>query len=97
MASFPLVSDALSLGPYADHVISVVRLGHTSRSLAAQHVRRLAPHVQSYRIVINGGSAGGPYGVVPGYNSALTGERGTAVQVQNPPTRWGRASGTAEG
>lgn len=97
MASFPLVSDALSLGPYADHVISVVRLGHTSRSLAAQHVRRLAPHVQSYRIVINGGTAGGPYGVVPGYNSALTGERGTAVQVQNPPARWGGASGTAEG
>ncbi len=87
MASFPLVSDALSLGPYADHVISVVRLGHTSRSLASQHVRRLAPHVHSYRLVVNGGTAGGPYGVVPGYNSAH-GPQGTAVQVQPPHARW---------
>lgn len=55
LASFPLASDALSLCPVVDHVISVVRLGRTPRGLASDHIRQLAANTASFSLVVNGG------------------------------------------
>ncbi|HEX5657410.1 MAG TPA: GNVR domain-containing protein [Polyangiales bacterium] len=41
--SFPLVADPLVLAPLADQVISVMRLRHTLRADAVEHVQKLAP------------------------------------------------------
>lgn len=53
-ASFPLVSDALVLSAHADCVVSVVRLQHTPKKLAAQHVRKMADHALEYGVIVNG-------------------------------------------
>jgi tyrosine-protein kinase Etk/Wzc len=51
--SYPLTSDALALSRVADCVVSVIRLEHTSRKLAADHVRRLSHSVPAYGVVLN--------------------------------------------
>jgi hypothetical protein len=51
--SFPLVSDALLLAQAADRVLSVLRLQHTPRRLAAEHMERLAAAATSYGVVVN--------------------------------------------
>ena len=52
--SFPFVSDALVLGTHADLALSVIRLDHTSRSQAEEHLERLSEHVPQLAVVVNG-------------------------------------------
>jgi Mrp family chromosome partitioning ATPase len=66
-ASFPLVADALALAPLADAVLSVVRLDHTPRELAAEHVERMAAVARRYGVVVNGASSMKRYGYGTAY------------------------------
>lgn len=52
--SFPLVADPLVLAPLVDCVLSVMRIGHTPRRLASEHVARLSAAAHSFGIVVNG-------------------------------------------
>jgi Mrp family chromosome partitioning ATPase len=63
--SFPLVADPLVLAPLADEVISVMRLGHTPRAAAEEHVRRLSMVAHGYSVVINDTAPSEHYGVPP--------------------------------
>ncbi|HEY6878199.1 MAG TPA: GNVR domain-containing protein, partial [Polyangiales bacterium] len=51
--SFPMVADPLVLAPLADSVISVMRLQHTPRADAEEHIRRLAPLSHGLSVVVN--------------------------------------------
>jgi len=51
--SFPQVSDALVLSLSVDAVLSVFRLEHTSRKLAAEHLAGLSSAARAHAIVIN--------------------------------------------
>ncbi|MET0286490.1 MAG: GNVR domain-containing protein, partial [Polyangiales bacterium] len=52
--SFPLVADPLVLAPLADQVVSVMRLRHTLRADAVEHVQKLAPIAhRGLSIVVN--------------------------------------------
>jgi len=52
--SFPFVSDALVLCAHAETVLSVIRLDHTSRRLAEEHLHRLSENVPRLAVVVNG-------------------------------------------
>ena len=58
--SFPAVSDALVLSELVDTVLSVVRIGHTPRKAAFEHVRALSGARAAQAVVLNdvGQSAG---------------------------------------
>jgi Mrp family chromosome partitioning ATPase len=51
--SFPTAADALSWVDLADLVISVVRVQHTPRKLAASHLSRLSAFARALAVVIN--------------------------------------------
>jgi tyrosine-protein kinase Etk/Wzc len=52
--SFPLVADPLVLAPLADEVVSVMRLRHTLRADAVEHVQKLTPlATHGLRLVVN--------------------------------------------
>jgi tyrosine-protein kinase Etk/Wzc len=51
--SFPLVSDALVIGPVADLAISVIRPEHTPRGLAQEHVSRMKEVTKAHAVIIN--------------------------------------------
>jgi len=51
--SFPLVSDPLVLAPLADFVLSVMRLGNTTRKLAEEHLAGLFPVARGCAVVVN--------------------------------------------
>jgi Mrp family chromosome partitioning ATPase len=51
--SFPGLSDALVLMPLADCVLSVIRLEHTHRKLAAENVQRLSATAAPYGVILN--------------------------------------------
>jgi tyrosine-protein kinase Etk/Wzc len=51
--SFPMVADPMVLAPLADEVISVMRLQHTPRADAEEHVRRLAPLSHGLSLIVN--------------------------------------------
>jgi Mrp family chromosome partitioning ATPase len=51
--TFPLVSDALSLAPAVDAVLTVIRLEATPARLAVEHVRRLAAVARGHALVVN--------------------------------------------
>jgi tyrosine-protein kinase Etk/Wzc len=52
-ASFPSVSDPLVLAPMSDFVLSVLRLGSTSRRLAEEHVSAIFTGSRGYAVVVN--------------------------------------------
>jgi Mrp family chromosome partitioning ATPase len=52
-ASFPSVSDPLVLAPLSDFVLSVLRLGSTSRRLAEEHVSAVFTGARGYAVVVN--------------------------------------------
>ena len=74
--SFPLAADALVLSTCADHVLSVVRLGHTKRSLAEEHFHRLCTSAHC-AVVINASEASthDPYGYGRIHDTARSGMR----------------------
>jgi Mrp family chromosome partitioning ATPase len=51
--SFPLVSDALSLAPCADAVLSVIRLEATPARIALEHARRLSSAANAHALIVN--------------------------------------------
>jgi uncharacterized protein involved in exopolysaccharide biosynthesis/Mrp family chromosome partitioning ATPase len=51
--SYPFVSDPLVLAPLSDFVLSVVRLGSTSRKLAEEHVAGLFTVARGYAVAVN--------------------------------------------
>jgi tyrosine-protein kinase Etk/Wzc len=51
--SYPLVSDALILSNAADCVLSVLRMEHTSRKLAADHVFKLCSRAELCALILN--------------------------------------------
>jgi uncharacterized protein involved in exopolysaccharide biosynthesis/Mrp family chromosome partitioning ATPase len=51
--SFPLVSDALSLAPAVDAVLSVVRLDATPARIALEHARRLSAVARAHALIVN--------------------------------------------
>jgi tyrosine-protein kinase Etk/Wzc len=51
--SFPLVSDALVIGPAADVAISVIRPDHTPRNLAEEHIFRMKEVSRAHAVIIN--------------------------------------------
>jgi len=55
--SYPLVSDALVLTDTADCVLSVLRMEHTPRKLAAEHVFKLSSRAEAYALVLNDSSS----------------------------------------
>ena len=82
---FPLVTDALIIAGHADGILTVLRPGNTRRSVATEHLRRLAAATGLLGIVINdssAGSHGAGYGYGYGYG---------ASQEPEPPKM--RASG----
>jgi tyrosine-protein kinase Etk/Wzc len=58
--SFPFVSDALILSLHVDLVLSVIRLDHTARSVADEHLQRLAESAPRLAVVVNGSNRSGP-------------------------------------
>jgi len=52
-ASYPSVSDPLVLAPMSDFVLSVLRLGQTSRRLAEEHVSGVFTSARGYAVVVN--------------------------------------------
>ena len=52
---YPAVSDTLGLLPLADLTLTIIRLGHTSRMLAVEHLRQLAVRTR-FGVVLNGAS-----------------------------------------
>jgi tyrosine-protein kinase Etk/Wzc len=57
--SFPFVSDALILSLHVDLVLSVIRLDHTARSVADEHLSRLAESAPRVAVVVNGSNRSG--------------------------------------
>lgn len=53
VASYPLVSDALALAKQVDLVVSVFRLGHTTRRAADEHARDLSTVAGQLALVVN--------------------------------------------
>jgi Mrp family chromosome partitioning ATPase len=51
--SYPAVSDPLVLAPLCDFVLSVVRLGHTSRRLAEEHLAGMFNVARGYAVALN--------------------------------------------
>jgi tyrosine-protein kinase Etk/Wzc len=51
--SFPLVSDALSLAPAVDAVLSVIRLDATPARIALEHARRLSGVARAHALIVN--------------------------------------------
>ena len=51
--SFPLVSDALSLAPIVDAVLTVIRLEATPARLSLEHVRRLSAVARGQGVIVN--------------------------------------------
>jgi tyrosine-protein kinase Etk/Wzc len=51
--SFPLVSDALSLAPAVDAVLSVIRLDATPARTALEHARRLSTVARAHALIVN--------------------------------------------
>jgi Mrp family chromosome partitioning ATPase len=51
--SYPAVSDPLILAPLSDFVLSVVRLGHTSRRLAEDHLTGLYSESRGLAVALN--------------------------------------------
>jgi tyrosine-protein kinase Etk/Wzc len=51
--SFPMVSDALSLAPVADAVLSVIRLEATPARIAIEHARRLSAAAHGHALIVN--------------------------------------------
>jgi uncharacterized protein involved in exopolysaccharide biosynthesis len=51
--SYPPAADSLLWGELADGVISVVRLEHTERKAANEHLTRLANFARSFAVVVN--------------------------------------------
>jgi Mrp family chromosome partitioning ATPase len=51
--SFPGLSDALVLMPFADCVLSVIRLEHTQRRLAVENIHRVASTAPTYGVIVN--------------------------------------------
>lgn len=56
--SFPLVSDALSLAPVVDAVLSVIRLDATSARTALEHARRLSTVARAQALIVNDPGSG---------------------------------------
>src|SRR5688572_3514809 len=50
---FPLVSDALSLAPAVDAVLSVIRLDATPARSALEHARRLSAVARAHALIVN--------------------------------------------
>jgi tyrosine-protein kinase Etk/Wzc len=61
--SFPLVSDAAVLAPAADCVLSVVRLLHSSRRAAVEHVADLSRFAGLYGVIVNDAGPASSYAV----------------------------------
>lgn len=61
-ASYPLVSDALALSTLVDFVVSIVRLGKTSRTVTAEHMRGLGAVAHNQVLVINNSHSALAYG-----------------------------------
>ena len=55
--SYPGLSDALVLASLSDCVLSVIRLEHTHKRLAAENVQRLSSAVSMYGLILNGARA----------------------------------------
>ena len=51
--SYPAVSDPIVLAPLCDFVLSVVRLGHTSRRLAEEHLTGMFSVARGYAVALN--------------------------------------------
>ena len=51
--SFPAVSDPLVLAPLADYVVSVVRLGSTSRRTAEEHLSGMFAVARGHSVIVN--------------------------------------------
>ncbi|HET8933380.1 MAG TPA: GNVR domain-containing protein [Polyangiales bacterium] len=51
--SYPAVSDPLILGPLSDFVLSVVRLGHTSRRVAEEHLTSIFSESRGLAVALN--------------------------------------------
>lgn len=60
--SFPLVSDALVMAQASDLTLSVVRLNHTPRKLAVEHISRISGSSNSYSLVVNDAESSSAYG-----------------------------------
>jgi tyrosine-protein kinase Etk/Wzc len=60
--SYPLLSDAFLLASQADTVLTVVRLGATSRRLTAEHTSELKRVAGHYGVIVNDSAGGGVYG-----------------------------------
>jgi uncharacterized protein involved in exopolysaccharide biosynthesis/Mrp family chromosome partitioning ATPase len=60
--TFPLVSDALSLAPVVDAVLTVIRLEATPARLALEHARRLAAVAHGHALVVNDPGSSAPRG-----------------------------------
>jgi Mrp family chromosome partitioning ATPase len=52
-SSFPAVSDPLVLAPLADYVVSVVRLGSTSRRTAEEHLSGIFTVARGQSVIVN--------------------------------------------
>jgi tyrosine-protein kinase Etk/Wzc len=67
--SFPLVSDALSLAPAVDAVLTVIRLDATSARTALEHARRLSTVARAHALIVNDPGSrwgkGQSYGATP--------------------------------
>jgi tyrosine-protein kinase Etk/Wzc len=81
-ASLPLVSDTLILAVHADLLLSVLRLQHTSRRVAAEHLNELSQITTAIGIVINGGLPGGSYGTTAHY--PVRNKRSDSVRAPRP-------------
>jgi uncharacterized protein involved in exopolysaccharide biosynthesis/Mrp family chromosome partitioning ATPase len=51
--SYPAVSDPIVLAPLCDFVLSIVRLGHTSRRIAEEHLAVVFSVARGYAIALN--------------------------------------------
>lgn len=60
--SFPLVSDALVMAQASDITLSVIRLNHTPRKLAVEHISRISGSSNSYSLVVNDAESSSAYG-----------------------------------
>jgi tyrosine-protein kinase Etk/Wzc len=80
--SFPIVADPLVLVPLADRVLSVVRLGHTPRSLAEEHVRRISEIAEFHSVVINDATPLSTYGYGTAANAAK--QRKSILKSRSP-------------
>lgn len=77
--SYPLVSDALVLAGASDCVFSVLRLNHTPRRLAIQHVDRISTVAPMYALIINESPNTPEYG----HRYPHSGAKQTPARLQN--------------